>query len=108
MGKKKTMQEKVEEGEALYEPGEQMDLIDVTPEELKKIRPVVKKYKQVVKSRVALTAEEVELKNKIKEFVHASELKRLPDGSIKFRCDGFLVEVTPRDEVVKVKEANDE
>jgi len=88
--------------------GEQLDLIDVGPENLKEIIPVARAYKKIISERVTLTAQEVKLKEKIKKFVHESGLKRLPDGSFKFKSDGVLITVTPQDEKVKVKEDAEE
>ena len=87
-----------------YSKNEQMDLIDITPEQLKKIAPKIRRYKACVTERVALNAEEKKLKDLIKQFAHSSQMKRLPDGSIKFRCDDMIVSVTPQDEKVSVKE----
>ena len=88
--------------------GEQLELIDVTPENLKAIKPVARAYKKAQKARLAAQAEEIELKNKIREAVHAAGIKPLPDGTFRFQCDGMTIEVTPRDELVKVKEASDD
>jgi len=88
--------------------GEQMDLIDVTPKELKRILPIAKEYRRVVKQRVKLTAKEVTLKGQILEEVKKAKLPRLDDGSVRFKCDGITISVTPRDELVKVKEADED
>jgi hypothetical protein len=83
--------------------GEQMDLIDVAPENMKKIKPLAKKYRAAVKRRMAVLDEEKELKDKLLDMVKAAHLSRLEDGTIKFRCDGMLITVTPRDELIRVK-----
>jgi len=84
--------------------GEQLDLIDVTPENLKAIKPVAKKYKAAVERRVTALEEEKGLKVQILSMVKEAKLKRLADGTIRFHCDGMMITVTPRDELVKVKE----
>jgi hypothetical protein len=76
-------------------PGEQMDLIDVTPEELQRIKPVARKYKKAQRARLAAEKEEVKL-------VREAKIPRLDDGSIKFSCDGMTVKILPRDELVRV------
>ena len=87
--------------------GEQLDLLDVGPENLKEIVPVARAYKKIMTQRVSMLAEEVDLKEKIKSFVHKSGLKRLPDGSFKFKCEGVTVKVIPGEEKVNVKENED-
>jgi len=87
--------------------GEQMDLIDVTPEELKKIKPVATKYKAAMTRRTEALAEETQLKEQLLTMVKEADLTRLDDGSIRFTCDGLLITVTPRDELVRVKETDD-
>ena len=90
-----------------YSKNEQMDLIDITPEQLKKIAPKIRRYKACVTERIALNAEEKKLKELIKQFAHESGIQRLEDGSIKFGCDGLIVSVTPQDEKVSVKESKE-
>ena len=82
--------------------GEQLDLIDVGPENLKEILPVARAYKKIVAARVPLTRQEVELKTKIRSFVHGSGLKPQPDGTFKFRCDGITIKIKPQEEKVTV------
>lgn len=88
--------------------GEQLDLIDVTPENLKKIKPVAKKYKAALRRRMEAGEEEKTLKHQILDMVKEANLQRLPDGSIKFTCDGMVIKVTPRDELVQVKDADED
>lgn len=87
--------------------GEQLELIDVTPENLKKIIPIARAYRKIVKDRVQFTNKETELKNKLLQLVKDAELKRLPDGKIRFKCDGLTVTVTPCDEKISIKENKD-
>lgn len=88
-------------------PGEQMDLLDVSPANLKQIIPVAKQYRKAVKRRMVALEEETKLKAQILDLVKEAKLSRLPDGTIKFKCDGMLITVTPRDELVKVKDEED-
>ena len=87
--------------------GEQLDLIDVNPENMTKIIPLARTYMGIVKKRVALTDQETNAKEALRAEVGAAKLKRLPGGSIKFRCDGLLITITPTDEKIKVKEVED-
>ena len=41
-------------------------------------------------------------------MVKDAGLKRLDDGTIRFKVDGMLITVTPRDELIRVKEDDDE
>lgn len=83
---------------------EQMDLIDVGPENLQKIVPHARRYRQAVRERMRWGRAETDEKEHIRRLVRDAELSRLPDGSIRFRCDGLLISLTPRDELIKVKD----
>ena len=87
--------------------GEQMDLIDVGPENLEKIAPHARKYRAAMKKRLAALDIEVKEKNIIRQLVYDSGLKRLPDGSIKFKCEGMRIEIIPTDEKIKIKEVEE-
>lgn len=89
-------------------PGEQMDLLDVSPENLKEIIPVAKQYRKAVKRRMVALEEETQLKGQILNLIKDAKFSRLADGSIKFRCDGMLITVTPRDELVRVNDKEDQ
>ena len=106
MSKKNAMQEKVEKTEKAesQQTGEQMNLIDVGPKNLKKIAPHARKYKAAMNERVAALAIEVAEKQIIKDMVEESGLKRMPDGSYKFHCEGLKIEIIPQDEKIKIKE----
>lgn len=86
--------------------GEQLDLIDVTPEELKNILPIVKAYRRVVKDRVELTNKETELKKKSLAAIKDAGLKRQEDGTIKVTIDGITIIVAPQDDKITIKEVN--
>jgi hypothetical protein len=90
------------------EKGEQMDLIDVGPKNSKEIIKHAKLYRSALAKRVDALAEEVAEKHKLLELIDAEHLQRLDDGKIKFKLDGFTITVTPRDELVKIKEDGDE
>lgn len=107
MTKKKREQEQDASEVETSASGEQLDLIDVTPENMKKMIPIARAYRKIVKDRVQFTNKETELKNKLLQAVKDANLKRLPDGRIRFRCDGLTVTVTPCDEKISVKEDKD-
>ena len=88
--------------------GEQMDLIDVSPENMKKIKPVARRYKAAQKVRIEALKKETELKAQLLSLIKDSNPTHLEDGSIKFQCDGMLITVTPRDELIKVKDEDGE
>ena len=103
--KKNSMQEEVEKSESL--PGEQMDLIDVKPKNSKEIIRHARLYKMAQEKRVNALAEEVAEKKKLLELIEQEHLQRLEDGKIKFKLDGYTITVTPRDELVRIKEDNE-
>lgn len=84
--------------------GEQLDLIDVTPEELKPIIELAKKYKSAQGRRLDALAEEVDYKQRLLEMIKASGLSRDEDGKIRFSSGSFKITVTPRDDLISVKE----
>ena len=84
--------------------GEQLDLIDVAPENAKEIITAAREYKAAQVKRIAALEREVERKQELLSLVRDANLQRLKDGTIRFRLDGFLITVTPRDELVKVKQ----
>lgn len=105
---KSSMQKQVKKDEVEYEIGEQTIMFDLVPEDLKEIEPTLKQYRKIVKERVSLIAKEKELKEKIKEFAHSRELKKTPEGNIKFKCHDIIVEIIPADEKVKITEEDKE
>lgn len=86
---------------------EQMDLIDVRSEHEKEILAKAKEYKNLSARRQKILAEEVAAKKELLELIHASGVEPLEDGKIRFTGDGFTITVTPRDELVRVKETGD-
>ena len=83
--------------------GEQLDLIDVKPENAKKILKAAKAYKKVQKIRLSALDEEKQQKQKVLDLIKNAGLTPMSDGTIKFRLDSFQISVTPRDELLQVK-----
>lgn len=84
--------------------GEQLELINVSPLNMKKIIPLGRALMSIIKERVALTSQETNAREALRAAIGEAKIKRLPDGSIKFRCDGMLITIIPTDEKIKVKE----
>lgn len=104
MSKKSSMQEEVEETEA----GEQLDLIDIAPKNAKVIIEAARIYKRLLATRQKALVKEVAQKAEVLRLVREAELTPLEGGKIRFRYDGFLISVTPRDELIKVIEETEE
>lgn len=90
------------------EKGKQLDLIDVAPENAKPIIEAARKYKHFQTERLGFLKKEIEQKVLILELIHKAGLQKLKGGKIKFEYDGVILTVTPRDELVQVKEKKDE
>lgn len=86
--------------------GEQLDLIDVAPKNSKEIVQVARNYKKLQAKRIEILDREVAEKQKLLDLIKDANLQRLEDGKIRFRIDGMIITVTPRDELVKIKEEN--
>lgn len=87
---------------------EQKDLIDVHPENHKKIKQLAHAYKKAQRARAEALAEEIKWKEKLLSEVKESKVTKNPDGSYKFKVDDVTISVTPRDELVRVKFEDDE
>lgn len=87
--------------------GEQLDLIDVLPE---KAKPIIKQAKILRKLQIARASaqdkENVE-KATLLNLVEKARIPRLPDGKIKFTYDGVTLTITPKQESVSIKDAED-
>jgi hypothetical protein len=86
----------------------QLQLIETLPENIQEIVDVALDYKECVVTRQGILKKEVELKAKIKDMVKKAKIQPLKDGVIRFRHDGVLISITPRDEVIRVKEVKEE
>jgi len=108
MTRKTTMQKEVEKSEQGTSSdameGQQMDLMDVGPKNAKEITIHARLYRAAQARRTAALQEEIDEKHKILELVKKAELKRTPNGDIKFHCDGLLITIVPRDELLRIKD----
>ena len=82
--------------------GEQLDLIDVTPEIAKQLKRLGRTYQRYKRERIAALTKEVEYKTKLLGALRDSKVPKQADGSIKCRLDGMKITVTPRDDLVRV------
>lgn len=86
------------------ESGEQLNLIDVQPENAKPIIQAARLYKKFQAARIAALKKEVDQKQVVLRLVREANLQPLDDGKIRFEYDNVMVSVTPRDELIKVKD----
>jgi len=100
---KKSEEKKPEEKKS----GDQIPLIDVAPENCKELIAAAKLYKEYQQDRMSAAAQEADQKALIIELMHKSELQPLAGGKLKFEHDGFKITVTPRDELVQVKQTDE-
>ena len=84
--------------------GEQLDLINIHPENAEEIVADARAYKKTVKTRLSIQKKEADLKAKLLDTVAKAKLKPLADGTYRFRVDSVEIKVTPRDNLVQVKE----
>jgi hypothetical protein len=84
--------------------GGQLDLIDVAPKNAKEIKRAARAYKKAQAQRITWLEDEKKCKAKILELVMAAKLQPLEGGVIRFQVDGMIIAVTPRDELVQVKD----
>ena len=95
-GKRKTAKEK------------QLPLIDVTPENIAALEPVVAEYEDAKANRAAWLKDEVDYKKKLLALVKELGFRPNQDGVIQFELNGSIVTITPRDELINVKTPKDE
>ena len=88
--------------------GEQIPLLDVGPENAGPILEVARGYKKAVVARMRAGEKEVDLKVKLLDLIKKANLARLEDGRIRFRIDGMIITVKPRDELITVKDESEE
>jgi hypothetical protein len=84
------------------------ELIQTLPDNVQEIVDVALEYRDCVTTRTGILKKEVELKAKISEMVHNAGFQPLKGGVIRFRHNGVLISVTPRDELIKVKKVEEE
>ena len=96
--------EEVNQPQEPQEPQEQLDLIDIHPENAKPIIAAARIYKKLVGKRLDVLAQEVEQKQKILDLVKKAKLTPLENGVVRFKYDNVTISITPRDELVKVKD----
>lgn len=87
------------------ESGGQAELFEIHGENAKLIVAAAVLYKKHQKARLAAAAKEAEQKALILELVKQADLQVLAGGKVKCTVDGMTITVTPRDELVQVKEA---
>lgn len=75
--------------------GEQMDLIDVGPENIKAMRPVAAKGKNAEKRRAKAADDKKKAGEEMVELVKDAKLKPNANGLIQFVVDGLEVRVKP-------------
>jgi len=88
--------------------GEQLELIDVAPENSKEIIAEAKKYKKWQTQRMQALEEETASKQRLLELMKKADVQKLEDGKMKISVDNYTITVTPRDELIKVKEKDEE
>lgn len=81
---------------------EQLDLIEVGPENEKALKRAARAFKAAQAERKAWGDEEEKHKNKIVELVHEAKLKPDAEGIITFTLGNFTIKVTAR-ELVNVR-----
>ena len=84
--------------------GEQLQLIDVGPENLKAIVKEVRIYKEHQTDRLVSLKKEVDQKEKVRKLVEGSGLKRLQDGTIRFEAAGAVICIAPQEDLITIKE----
>ena len=94
--------ESTEAKEAQKPDGEQMDLIDVLPENCKALVEAAKLYKKYLTVRLKALAKKVEQKQVILELVKAANIQPANGGKIKFKYQNVKINVTPSDYKVSV------
>ena len=84
--------------------GKQLDLIDVGPENSKEIVRVAERYKEAQAERLEALKRAVDEKQNLLDLIEKADLQ--PVGcKIKCRCDGYIITVTPRDQLISIKKA---
>lgn len=79
---------------------------DVLPENAKQICKVAIEYREAMQARQALSEIQHEHKATLLSLVKDAKLKPADDGTISFEVDGLRITVTPRDELIRVKDSS--
>lgn len=86
---------------------EQGELLETAPPNSKEILRAAKRYKSAQLARITALQDEVEEKAKLLKLIKEANVQRLEDGTMRFHVQGMLITVTPREELVKVKDENE-
>ena len=78
--------------------GEQGELIDTAPDNVKPMIKKAKKYRAVIAERLEIQQKESELKAELREIVAASGLTPTDSGSIVFTYEDVTITVAPMQE----------
>ena len=84
--------------------GEQLNLIDVGPENLKEIAKEVRIYKGHQHDRLVAGKKEIKSREKVRAMVKEANLQRLPNGNIKFEADNAIICISPQEDLITIKE----
>lgn len=107
MAKKKTSKKTNAETSGSGQEGHQLELIDVGPEHSEEIENATDQWKALIKKRLSLQAKEAEVKAELMGLIRAENLTRLKDGSIKCRCQGWMIEIKPVEEKLTATRLSD-
>jgi len=105
MAKKKVAKKKTKSKPGT-KPGEQGDLIDVTPVYAKPLIAAAKLYKELQVERMEALDAEIAQKKVVCGIMH-EKVETDDSGNRKFEYEGIKITVTPRDELVKVTKKKD-
>ncbi len=95
-------------GKRKAEKGKQLALLDLTPENLMALEPVVAEYQDALANRLAWLKDELDHKKQILALVKDAGLRPNADGVIKFELGGSIVTITARDELISVRPPKEE
>ena len=97
MAKNNSMQKQVEKDE-------QLELIETGPGNAEEIIKAARLYKQAQNTRLSALKEELKYKGEVKRLVKKADMQPIKDGIIKFEHSGLVFCLTPRDELITIKE----
>ena len=80
----------------------QLELIDVGPDNLDRIRPHVEAYRAAVEEYSQLGQQVNTEKQAIIQLVTEAKLKPLANGNIEFTCDNVLIKIVPTELKIKI------